>query len=135
MMKIPPAMQFLRLDIKGNPTLIEEATELFSRYGEGLNAPIVGCLLVWNFKIFEPLNRNKLLVDSQVNHEHRFPKYVDLSLDEVKQTMLESYKESSELFQRELKYNEINHYPKDMPEDQLEKYSRGLLADLKKRLF
>ena len=100
-----------------------------------MNASIIAVLLVWDFKVYETLSKNKLLLESRIQQEHRFDKFNEVTLNECKEMIIESYNESRELFQDEIKKDNINHQLQDIPDEFLQKYSVLLFDDLKKRLF
>jgi len=135
MIKRPPAIQYLSIDIDGNPIMLESVSELRVDFGEALNASIIAVLLVWDFKVYETLSKNKLLLESRIQQEHRFDKFNEVTLKECEEIILESYNESREIFHGEIKKDNINHQLEDMPDEPLRKYSAQLFDDSKKRLF
>ena len=72
------------------------------------------------------MNQNRKLIDSQVNHEHQFQKFISVSLPEVRQLIIDSHKSSNDLFEKKLKENQVTYRSLELPEASLKQYSEGL---------
>lgn len=131
--KNKPSLNFIKLDINGTPPLLDNTAELSSQFGESLI--VVGCLLIWDFKAYDILNRNKILINSRLEHEHKFRKFSGLTLYEVEEVLTESHNDSRNLLRTELKKNGVQYLPSDLSKDFLSKTSHGLYAELKKLLY
>ena len=131
--KQKPSIEYLKLNIEGNPVLLENTAELYSKLGDGIG--VVGCILTWDFKVYETLSNNRLLINSRITQEHRFKMFSGLTLSDVEDVVSESHNESRQLLQIELKKNEVQYLSSDLPEDYLQKVSRLIFEDVKKLLY
>jgi hypothetical protein len=117
----------------GNPEMIEETTELKSQYGEADG--VVACRMFWNYKLFDMFNENRLILEGEVGQQFTFKKLENVTITEAKGIVANCYVECSRLLKIHLLANGIDHDPKALPKDQLERFSDQFVFDLKTRLF
>jgi hypothetical protein len=132
--KHDPHVFKLDIDVScGNPEMIEELTELKSQYGEADG--VVACRMFWNYKLFDVLNGNKLIVEGEVAQQFTFKKFENVTINEAREIINDCYIECSGLFKIHLLTNQIDHDPRPLPRDQLERFSDQFAFDVKTRLF
>lgn len=136
MLKRSPEIEYLKLNIDGNPSLLENTCELSSNIGIAVDGtPVFNLMLVWDFKAYDAGSGNRKLIDSRIFHEHQFKKFIEVTFMEVREMVIESHRLSNNLFERKLKDNKVNYRASALSEDAILQYSSGLFADLKKNLF
>lgn len=133
MLKKPPEIEYLRLNIDGNPTMIEEVTEFDALYRVG--SGVLQFRLEWVFKIYETFRANCLITESAIHQDHQIKLFTEILHNEVKEIITASYEVASDLLENTLKSNEVYHRPKSLPQEELENWALKLHENLKKRLF